>query len=879
MAENYTTRQERRKQNEAQKKGKPKKGGLFKRIFLVLVTIGIIGIIAGGATFAYFISDAPKLDEKLLKDPVSSKILYGDGELLTRVELERRDFVAYEDIPKKVENAVLATEDVRFYEHHGIDALRLGKAVLANFTDGFGSQGASTLTQQVVKRSYLTADKTVKRKVQEMWLAFQLEQKYTKQEIFEMYVNKIFFSERANGIATASKVYYGKELKDLKMNEIAMLVGLPQSPNRYNPYEHPDRAKERRDVVLYLMNRHGFISKAEMEKSQNVSIAEGLVKKETKKDMSTYDAFIDQVIEEVESMGDYNVYTDGLEIHTTLDRDAQEYVYKMLNTEEVIKYPSEKLQAGITLLDTKTGEIRAIGGGRNTKVSRGFNYAVDSKRQPGSTIKPILDYGPAVEYLNWSSSQQITDEEYEYTNGTPLKNASNRYYGSMSIREALGRSLNIPAVKTIQAVGLDRARDFASNLGIPLPEEIHEAYAIGGITNGISSLQLAGAYSAFGNGGKYIKPHTVKKIVLRDKTTVKNQVQPKAVMKDSTAFIISDMLKSVLNESYGTGRLANVSGLPIAGKTGSTNFEEEDRLKYNIPAEGVPDSWMAGYTTNYTVAVWAGYDTEKDKKEYLGTESQKIPKYLFKNLMEYVSQDVVTKDFKQPDSVFASSGEYYVKGHQPITVAKKNNKPVKKRSEPVAEPAVTPETIEEDKKDEETDDSKVKPPEQEKEPNKEDENNGEGDNDDQNGNENSNGNGSGPDGNGNSNDPENGTDDGSADDEKPDDGSADDDGTPDDGSADDVKPDDGSAGGGTPPNDGSADDGTPDDGSTNDGTPDDGSTDDGSRENGLGAGNNGNSNDSKNPGKTQPPPTGQEQVKPKEPKVKKESKPVESANP
>lgn len=727
MAEKYKTRQERRKQLKSQKKGKKKTGGLFKRIFLILVTIGIIGIIAGGATFAYFISDAPKLDEKLLRDPVSSKIFYDDGKLLTEVGAER-DFVAYEDIPKTVEDAVLATEDNRFYKHGGIDYLRLGRAVVANFTQGFGSQGASTLTQQVVKRSYLTADKTVKRKVQEMWLAFQLERKYTKKEIFEMYVNKIFYSERANGIARASKTYYGKELDELKLNEIALLVGLPQRPSQYNPYENPDLAKKRRDVVLYLMNKHGYISKSEMEKYQEVPIMEGIQKRQTKKDMATFDAFIDQVIDEVESMGNYNVYSDGLEIHTTLDRDAQEYVYKMLNTDEVIKYPSEKLQAGITLLDTKTGEIRAIGGGRNTKVSRGFNYAVDSKRQPGSTIKPILDYGPAVEFLNWSTNKQVTDEPYQYSNGTPLKNASNRYYGTMTIREALGRSLNIPAVKTFQEVGLDRARDFGAELGIPLPEEITEAYAIGGLERGISSMQLAGAYSAFGNGGIYTKPHTVKKIVLRDKTSIKKKVQSKPVMKDSTAFIISDMLKSVLKENYGTGQLANVPGLPIAGKTGTTNFTEQDHQKYNIPYVGVPDSWMAGYTTNYTIAVWAGYDPEKDKKEYLGIESQRIPKYLFKNLMEHVSQNVATEDFKMPNSVARSSDEYYVRGHQPTQVAKKPKKEDKKKTEPASttvEEPVTP--TKEDKKEEETDNPNPTPPVQEKDPKKENGNGGDGD--------------------------------------------------------------------------------------------------------------------------------------------------------
>ncbi|MCO0596616.1 PBP1A family penicillin-binding protein [Peribacillus butanolivorans] len=694
MAEKYNTREERRKQGQTQKKapknGPKKSASMLKRIFLILVTIGIIGLVTGGAALAYFISDAPKLDEKLLKDPVTSKILDEDGKLLAEVGRENRDYVNYEDIPDLVKEAFLATEDSRFYKHHGVDFLRLGSAVIANVKNGFGSEGASTLTQQVIKRSYLTPDKTIKRKVQEMWLSIQLERKYTKDEIFEMYVNKIFFANRANGILTASQTYYGKDLSELKLNEAAMLVGLPQSPSRYDPYKYPERAKERRDIVLHLMNKHGYISEKEMKDAQNIDIAEGLQEVDKSQiDTTAYDAFIDLVIEEVGDMGDYNVFTDGLEIQTTIDKDAQEYVYKMLNSDEVINYPSKDLQAGLTLLDTQSGEIKAVGGGRNTTVKRGWNYATDAKRSPGSTIKPILDYGPAVEYLNWSTYHQIKDEEYTYSDGTPLKNASGRHYGTVTTRDALARSLNIPALKTLQAVGLDRARDFAVDLGIPFDKEITESAAIGGGKD-VSTLELAGAYSSFGNSGIYNKPHTVKKIVLRDKTTIKNKMETKPVMKDSTAFIVTDMLKSVMKEPYGTGRLANIPNLPVAGKTGSTNFTPEQRAKNNIPSSGVKDSWMAGYTTNYTVAVWAGYDNAPGgKMEYLGDSSQRIPKAIFKNLMEYMANSKETKDFEQPDSVvkvgvikgsnpaikaneYTPSDkityEYYVKGHEPTQV-------------------------------------------------------------------------------------------------------------------------------------------------------------------------------------------------------------------
>lgn len=693
MAEQYKTRGERRKQAEAHKKTHKKQPNkMLRRIFLTLVTIGIICLVAGVGTFAYYISDAPKLDEKLLKDPVASTIYDKDKEVLAEVGKENRDYVNYEDIPELVENAFLATEDSRFYQHHGVDFLRLGSAVVANITGGFGSQGGSTITQQVVKRSYLTPDKTVKRKVQEMWLALQLERKYTKEEILEMYVNKIWFANNSNGILTASQTYYGKDLKELELHEVAMLVGLPQSPSRYDPYKYPERAKERRDVVLHLMNKHGYITEEEMQAAQNKNIEDGLKPKDTSTvDTTPYDAFIDQVIEEVQDMGDYNIYTDGLEVYTTIDKDAQEYVFNMLNSNEVISYPNETLQAGITLLDTKTGEIRAIGGGRNTTVKRGWNYATDTKRSPGSTIKPIVDYGPAVEYLNWSTYQQITDEPYTYSDGTPIKNAGGTHRGPVTAREALGRSLNIPALKTLQAVGLDNSKQFANKLGISFTNNntIVESSSIGGGVE-VSTLELAGAYSAFGNSGIYNKPHSVKKIVLRDKTEIKNQIESQPVMKDSTAFIVTDMLKSVVSSSYGTGTLANVPGLPLAGKTGSTNFTPEERAKYNIPTSAVKDSWMTGYTTNYTIAVWAGYNNNSEEDfDYLGTSSQRIPKYIFKNLMQYVSNGQQTADFKQPSSVvkvgvirgsnpaikanpYTPSDkityEYYVKGHEPTQV-------------------------------------------------------------------------------------------------------------------------------------------------------------------------------------------------------------------
>lgn len=695
MSEKYQTREERRQQNtgKGNPKGKKPKKGLLSRIFLILVSLGIIGIITGVATFAYMVKDAPKLEESALKDPIPSQIFDKDGNLITEVGTVNRDYVEYEEIPKLVEDAVLATEDVRFYKHNGVDLIRLGGAVVANFTRGFGSEGASTITQQVVKNSFLTPEKTISRKVQEAWLSYQLERKYTKHEIFEMYVNKIWMSEGAHGIKTAAKIYFDKELDQLELHEAALLAGMPQSPENYNPFRNPDNAEKRRNIVLSLMNQHGFISKDEMEQAQAIPVESTLLPEDKRvKKESKFDSFVDQVIDEVEEKygEDINIFTDGLKIYTTLDPNAQTYVETALNTNDVVQFPDDEFQAGIVLLDTKTGEIRAIGGGRNQKVQRGFNFATDTERQPGSTIKPILDYGPAIEYLKWGTYQPLKDAPMTYSDGTPVNNWDNKHLGTMTMRVALGMSRNIPAIQALQEVGLDKAKSFAEGLGIPLPE-IYESYAIGGLKKGVSPLQMAGAYSAFGNNGIYTKPYAVKEIELRDGTKIKTAPESTVAMKDYTAFMITDMLKSVVRDSYGTGRNAAVPGLQVAGKTGTTNYDEATRNKLNIPNSAVPDAWFAGYTTNYTAAIWTGYS---NRNTYIPSgDSQKIAQKLFKNVMTHVSKDIDTPDFTVPKTVQRVSiekgttklasqytpkdqvvSEYAVKGSEPKEVSEKYNK-------------------------------------------------------------------------------------------------------------------------------------------------------------------------------------------------------------
>ncbi len=713
MTDKYQTREERRKQLQSENNKKPKekkpkgkkKGAkqIFKRVFLVLISLGIIGIIAGAITFAVMVKDAPELNASVLKDSISSTIYDMDDKPIEKIGAVNRDYVKYEDIPELVKDAFIATEDSRFFKHHGIDPIRLGGAVIANFTNGFGSEGASTITQQVVKNFFFNQpQKTLSRKAQEAWLAIQLERKYTKQEIFEMYVNKIFMSENMSGVKTAAKIYFDKDLDELTLPEAAMLAGMPQAPNAYNPFKNPDRAEKRRNIVLSLMNQHGYINDSEMKEAQAASLTDSLVaedKRETS-DMK-YDPFIKQVISEIEDKyPDVNVYTDGLEIHTTLDTKAQDYVDKVMYEGNIVEFPDEDFQAGISLLDTKTGGILALGGDRDPDVKLGFNYATENPRQPGSTIKPILDYGPAIEYLKWGTYETVEDKPTTYndTAKTPINNFDNKFLGSMSIREALARSRNIPALEAFRAAGADNAQQFASNLGITL-NEMYESYSIGGLggkDQGITSLQLAGAYSAFGNEGVYNTPHSVRYFTLNDGTKINMEPESEVAMQDYTAFMITDMLKSVVNSSYGTGSTANVPGLPMAGKTGTTNYSTDEMQKYNIPAGASPDAWFAGYTTNYTMAVWTGYEK---RQNYLRSNTvsndQRIAQLLFKNIMQYISQDVETADFKMPDSVekvsiekgtyparLASSytpgsqilTEYAVKGNMVQKVSEKYNK-------------------------------------------------------------------------------------------------------------------------------------------------------------------------------------------------------------
>ncbi|MDR4985387.1 penicillin-binding protein [Bacillus cereus] len=667
MSDNYRSRTERNhvknQKKETNKEEKPKKkGSFFKKFLIGCLLLGIVGLVAGVSAFFVMIKDAPKLDKSKLVNPLSTKFLDKDGNFFYEYGAEKRTHVTYDQIPKVVENAFLATEDSRFYDHNGIDFKRTTKAVMENITGGFGSQGGSTITQQVVKNYFLTMDKTAKRKVQEWYLSYKLEQQYSKHEILEMYLNKINLGNRSYGIATAAKKYYDKDLKDLQLHEAAMLAGLPQGPNIYDPTkpENVERATNRRNVVLSLMNRHGYITKEEMNNAMKIPVTEGLQPSSEVTEMK-YQAFLDAVVKEVEKeYPDVNIGSDGLTIHTTLDQDAQDYADKIMDG-NLIKYPNDQFQGSFVFMDTQSGEVRAIGAGRKESKStfKGHNMAIDLKRQVGSTMKPIFDYGPAIENLQWSTYHQLNDSEYTYSNGKKIRNATNSYKGDVSLREALKKSLNIPALKTAQAVGIPKSQAFAESLGMTFKDgKAYESTAIG--SNDSSPLELAGAYAAFGNDGVYNKPHFVKEVIFPDGKKKSFKPKEQRAMHDYTAYMITDVLRDVVKPgSGGTGPTAYVSGIDVAGKTGTQNFDESVIKKYGIPADANRDSWFAGYSPQYTMAVWTGY--EKDGPEnYIGDRSTKIAQQMFQVMMSKFATD--TSRFERPASVQELNGELYVKG-------------------------------------------------------------------------------------------------------------------------------------------------------------------------------------------------------------------------
>lgn len=659
------------KKNSGKGSGKtsgPHKKGLFIKILLGILSFFCILFLAGVGLFWYYAKDAPELTDKKLDATVSSKLYTQDGELFEDLGAEKREKISANELPKTLEDAIVSVEDRRFYKHIGVDPIRIIGSALSNFTSG-GLQGGSTLTQQLIKLSFFSTsaeDQTLKRKAQEAWMAVRLEQKKSKQEILTYYVNKVYMSNGLYGMETASEMYFGKKLSELSLPQTALLAGMPQAPSAYDPYVYPDQAKKRRDTVLYTMLQNEKISQTEYDQAVNVPVMDGL-QELTQSDDNTkiVDNYVKEVINEVQEKTDKNVYTDGLEIYTNLDLDAQKKLYDIVNTDQYVSYPDDEMQVASTLIDTNTGKVKAQIGGRHIAedVTLGNNLAVNTSRDFGSTMKPVTDYGPAFEYLKYSTGKTITDAPYNYEGtSTPVGNWDNQYMGTITLRQALYLSRNVPAVKLFNEVGSDKVASFLKNLGIEY-STIHQSNAISSNTEeqdgtkyGASSLKMAAAYAAFANGGTYYKPQYVNKIVFQDGTEETYEPDGKTAMSPETAYMITDILKDTITE--GTGTNAQIAGLYQAGKTGTSNYTDDEYAKLGISSGVYPDILFAGYTPNYSISVWTGYN---NKMTPVTSESSHVASDVYRELMQYVSANVTNTDWEMPSGLIRVGGELYYK--------------------------------------------------------------------------------------------------------------------------------------------------------------------------------------------------------------------------
>ena len=648
----------------------------FLGVFLILV--------AGVGLFAYYAKDAPNISRADLESGGSSGLYNTNGKFIMSLGTEKRLYVKDSKDLQLLKDAIVSVEDKRFYRDKlGIDPIRIAGSMLTNAKSKSISAGGSTITQQLVKLtkfSTAASQRTLRRKAQEAWLAMRVQREYSHNEILEFYINKVYMNYGNTGIGTAANYYYGKKIGDLDLAQTAMLAGMPNRPTVYNPYTYPEYAKYRRNIVLKAMLNNKKISQEQYDEARKESIKKGLKLHNQRKQSNLRkinDPYVKEAIAEVRAKG-FDPFRDNLKITINMDQKAQKKLYQLANNGQV-PFTNDKMQIGASVVDPSNGHVVAILGGRHlpSSVQLGLDRAVQTTRSTGSSIKPVLDYGPAIEYLNWSTAKMLDDSKYVYPGtNVQLYDWDNKYDGMMTMRHALEQSRNVPAVKTLREVGVKRAAKFAGKMDINVPKDSGLSVAIGA---NASSLQMAGAFSAFATMGIYHKPQFVSKIETPDGLTRNYDSEGIRVMSKATAYMITDMLKGVIK--HGSGTNAQIRGLYHAGKTGSVKYSEQDLARYPAYAATPKDSWFVGYTPSYSIGVWTGYDNLKD-----GTISgvgQQSAQLFYKNMMTYLMRNKENVDWQKPDSVIrakiaknsnppevSSTGEWqlFVRGHSPIGI-------------------------------------------------------------------------------------------------------------------------------------------------------------------------------------------------------------------
>ncbi len=605
-------------------KRKIRKGKLIK-ILLILFLIGcIMALISIGLFFGYIVKNAPNFNPDELYD--AEPTIYYDkyGNEIAKLGTKIRSIVKYDELPESLVDALVATEDSRYFQHNGFDLPRFLKATALQATGHSNAGGASTLTMQLSKNKITVKEKegfkglsnmNIVRKFTDIYMAvFKIEKFYTKEEIIEFYVNSNYLGANTNGVEDASQVYFGKSVSELSIAESAMIAGLFNAPGYYDPYKNPEGCEQRRQTVLYLLKRHGYITDEEYEIAKGVTV-EKMIKPQANTDNNPYQDFIDMVTNDVIKATGNDPYTIPMKVYTTMDADQQRYVYDTMegNNPNYV-WENDTVQAGVAVISVEDGSISAIGGGRH-RVVRGLNRAIDIedggiRRQIGSTAKPLYDYGLGIEVDNWSTGKIFVDEPWGYTGGDEISNWDKKYVGFVNMRVALIDSRNIPALKAFQMVGNQKRVEWIKSLGLhPEMDDgfIHEAHSIGGYV-GESPLSLAGAYNAFATGGYYIKPYSFTKVEYNDGTEpYEYKYTMNRVMSPETAWMMTSVLFDV---ATGSGfKRYYVNGVDYAGKSGTTNLSKADLQAWGLNSSAVADLWAVGYTNKYTIATWYGYDS------------------------------------------------------------------------------------------------------------------------------------------------------------------------------------------------------------------------------------------------------------------------------
>lgn len=615
---------------------KAKKAGPLRRIRLF---IALCLVVFAGLGFGYIFAAYQSLPAvgNNMRPAVSSQVFDSHGRLITTLHSDQNRLpIDINKVPQNLQNAFIAAEDNRFYEHIGIDPIGIFRAIFANLTNRGIAQGGSTITQQLAKNTFLSQEQTLKRKIQEAMLALEIEHKYSKKEILEMYMNQIYFGQGAYGIQTAAKTYFNKDVNELTLTQCAMLAGLPKSPNYYSPFNNLNEAKKRKNVVLDQMVKYGYVSAAEAEDAKNQDL--GLSKSHQSKEADEYASFIDYVSQQVaKKYGDDALYKEGLKIYTTMDVDKQHAAVRAMRNlpnnytdENGLTQP----QAAIVSIDPKTGHILAMVGGRGQDS---FNRASMAVRQPGSAFKPFV-YLTALQH-DMTPDTTMNDQPVTYGSWSP-KNAGGSYSGTMTLSDALAHSVNTIAVQLADQVGTKNIIANAKKMGITTldAKDDNLAMALGGLTKGVTPLEMASAYGTFANKGVHVKPTAIVKIldrngnVLEDASTLEKEETKTRVMSEREAYEMTTMLEGVID--HGTGTAAAI-GRPAAGKTGTTDDNK--------------DAWFVGYTPDIVTAVWIGDDTGSHSlgEIYGGT----IPAEIWKDYMSSATSDESGGDFSAPSGM------------------------------------------------------------------------------------------------------------------------------------------------------------------------------------------------------------------------------------